>query len=126
MSKKLVQAILITFFMGFIFNISSAVTVTKTWQYGRSTQKSWESQGIDEWGGANYWCIGEGTGCGEFDWKAVYFRDDWQFNLTPAHTNTPEYGNSLVQQAAIQQQIQLPVLPMPTLTIEVDSTSSHP
>ena len=96
------------------FVSKAATKVTKLYEYGYSEKASWVSMGgPDDWNGLNYWCVGNnGSECGKFDWKAIYWINgivvSTDSDVTPVYTNNGNYGKTLVEQAAQQQNIQLP------------------
>jgi hypothetical protein len=110
--KKIMFIGLTLILFGLSLNNLKSATLIKLWLYGSSTQRSWIAQYEDEWGGMNYWCVGPGTGCGEWDWKAVYQLETQQ-NPTPPESRTPEYGHGLVTKSAEEKNIHLPPLSLP-------------
>lgn len=68
MMKKFLIISGIVFSFLFLYNIeSNSATLVKIWSYGHSTKKGWVPQYTDEWGGVNYWCVGTGNECGNWD-----------------------------------------------------------
>jgi len=92
--------------------------VVKWWKYGSGTLRTWVFRNTDQWGGMNYWCVGEGNSCGLYDWCAVY--DGIVIAQDPCpENNNSQYGNNLVRAAASEDGISLPPdLPLPTFTIQ--------
>lgn len=106
--KKLLGIMVMLLVFVLSANILNAAILTKEWTYGSAEKRSYEYQELDEWGGANFWCVAAGNSCGKYDWVAIYTDVLFQENPTPPETCTPEYGHGLVINAAEEQEMTLP------------------
>ena len=78
------------------------------WRYGHALQRGWVQQ-PDAFGGDQFWCVGPGASCGEYDWKAIY-------GSFKPHLNNPYLAQPLF---AIDQM----VLNAPTMGIQLPPVS---